>query len=43
MGMETKCLVLKVMGADFERYSADFDADKGTGTVEIWLPVGEKG
>ncbi|MGY2175730.1 MULTISPECIES: GyrI-like domain-containing protein [Pseudomonas] len=32
----------KVMGADFERYSADFDARKGTGTVEIWLPVGQK-
>ena len=28
-----------VAGADFERYSADFDVDKGTGTVEIWLPV----
>ncbi|HJH17705.1 MAG TPA: GyrI-like domain-containing protein [Pseudomonas lactis] len=33
----------KVMGADFERYSADFDARKGTGTVEIWLPIGERG
>ncbi|KAF1030043.1 MAG: hypothetical protein GAK37_01505 [Pseudomonas sp.] len=29
----------KVAGADFERYSADFDVGKGTGTVEVWLPV----
>lgn len=29
----------KVAGADFERYSADFDARKGTGSVEIWVPV----
>jgi AraC family transcriptional regulator len=28
-----------VAGPDFERYSADFDVRKGTGTVEIWLPV----
>ncbi|KAA0943888.1 MULTISPECIES: GyrI-like domain-containing protein [unclassified Pseudomonas] len=32
----------KVVGPDFERYSADFNADKGTGTVEIWLPVEAK-
>ncbi|MEX5540887.1 GyrI-like domain-containing protein [Pseudomonas poae] len=32
----------KVVGANFERYSADFDGRKGTGTVEIWLPVGQK-
>jgi len=32
----------KVAGADFERYSADFDGRKGTGTVEIWLPVEPK-
>jgi len=24
---------------NFERYSEDFDADKGTGGVEIWLPI----
>ncbi|SDU85102.1 GyrI-like domain-containing protein [Pseudomonas mucidolens] len=32
----------KVTGADFERYSADFDVRKGTGTVEIWMPVETK-
>jgi len=32
----------KVAGPDFERYSADFDARKGTGGVEIWLPVEAK-
>ncbi|MGU3310041.1 GyrI-like domain-containing protein [Pseudomonas sp. M5A4_2d] len=32
----------KVAGADFERYSADFDVRKGTGSVEIWLPVEAK-
>jgi len=29
----------KVAGADFERYSADFDVGKGTGSVEIWIPI----
>ncbi len=29
----------KVAGPDIERYSADFDVDKGTGTVEVWLPI----
>ncbi|QJI33325.1 GyrI-like domain-containing protein [Pseudomonas sp. ADAK13] len=29
----------KVIGADFERYSADFDVGKGTGSVEIWIPI----
>ncbi|MCY1392876.1 Bacterial transcription activator, effector binding domain [compost metagenome] len=24
---------------EFERYSADFNPDTGTGTVEIWLPL----
>ena len=24
---------------DFERYSAEFDGDRGVGTVEIWLPI----
>ncbi|MGP0013615.1 GyrI-like domain-containing protein [Pseudomonas sp.] len=24
---------------EFERYSADFNPEKGTGTVEIWLPI----
>lgn len=28
-----------VAGEDFERYSADFNIKKGTGAVEIWLPV----
>ncbi|TVT92695.1 GyrI-like domain-containing protein [Pseudomonas sp. RGB] len=32
----------KVAGADFERYSADFDARKGTGSVEIWMPIEKK-
>jgi AraC family transcriptional regulator len=32
----------KVAGADFERYSADFNALKKTGSVEIWLPVEKK-
>jgi AraC family transcriptional regulator len=31
-----------VAGADFERYSADFNVKKGTGSVEIWLPVEAK-
>lgn len=26
-------------GPNFERYSADFDVRKGTGIVELWLPV----
>ncbi len=30
----------KVAGPDFERYSADFDVRKGTGTVEMSLPIG---
>ncbi|MGY2293173.1 GyrI-like domain-containing protein [Pseudomonas sp. SDO528_S397] len=29
----------RVAGADFERYSADFNVQKGSGTVEVWLPV----
>jgi len=33
----------KVAGADFERYSADFDVKKGTGTVEVWVPVEKRG
>ena len=24
---------------EFERYSADFNPDTGTGLLEIWLPV----
>ena len=24
---------------EFERYSADFNADTGTGLLEIWLPI----
>lgn len=32
----------KVVGADFERYSADFNAEKGTGEVEIWIPIEAK-
>jgi predicted transcriptional regulator YdeE len=23
----------------FERYAEDFDADKGLGGVEIWIPI----
>lgn len=26
-------------GPNFERYGADFDPTRGTGTIEIWLPV----
>jgi AraC family transcriptional regulator len=32
----------KVTGADFERYSADFNVEKGTGAVEVWVPVVQK-
>jgi AraC family transcriptional regulator len=31
-----------IAGPDFERYSADFDVNKGIGTVEVWLPVKAK-
>lgn len=28
--------------AEFERYSADFDAAAGTGRIEIWIPIEDK-
>jgi AraC family transcriptional regulator len=27
-------------GPDFERYGEDFDSRRGTGSVEIWIPIG---
>lgn len=29
----------KVVGADFERYSDNFNGKNGTGSVEIWIPI----
>jgi AraC family transcriptional regulator len=26
-------------GPEFEKYGKDFDPQRGTGTVEIWIPV----
>ncbi len=35
--------MVSAFAPDFERYSEDFDPAAGTGVLEVWLPVRERG